>query len=163
MKTLNLTDQAGKSIGSITLNPFDFGLVFRSADMLERIKAIATPLSQANIKANGTGKNESSAAIVEMAEQQFYEAFDDFLQPENSTQDLFKKNRPFATVKGQFFCTQVIHQIVSYIVQQTDEALETFCKEHPFPEASANLSIGQNTDIWRVDSNENYYIDRPFR
>lgn len=137
MKTLNLTDRAGKPIGSIALNPFDFGLVFRSADMLERIKAIAEPLSQANIKANGTGKNESSSAIIELAEQQFYEAFDDFLQPGNSTQDLFKKNRPFATVKGEFFCTQVIHQIVSYIVQQTAEALETFCKDIPSTESKS--------------------------
>lgn len=151
MKTLNLTDRAGKPIGSITLNPFDFGLVFRSADMLERIKAIATPLSQANIKTNGAGKNESSVAIVEMAEQQFYEAFDDFLQPENSTQDLFKKNRPFATVKGQFFCTQVIHQIVSYIVQQTDEALETFCKEYSSVAPKSPPEASSSALIWGSD------------
>lgn len=151
MKTLNLTDRSGKPIGSITLNPFDFGLVFRSADMLERIKAIAEPLSQANIKANGTGKNESSVAIVEMAEHQFYEAFDDFLQPENSTQDLFKKNRPFATVKGEFFCTNVIHQIVSYIVQQTDEAMETFCKKYPSIESKSPPKTSSSTLTWSSD------------
>ena len=83
METLTIFDKCGKPTGSITFNCYAFGLIFRSEAFEKRIAQIVKPLAHVNINADGTGKGPHDSAVLEIAEKQFYEAFDEYLQPEN--------------------------------------------------------------------------------
>lgn len=153
METLKFTDKAGKPTGSITFNPYDFGLVFRSEELRKRIAQITEPLSHLNIKADGTSKDTSSQTAIEVAEKQFYEAFDEYLQPENSSEDLFKVCRPFAKVRGRFYCSLVIDGIVNYIVQRTAEQSARFYADHPALLNELDRKPVKNQEKWRIPEN----------
>lgn len=153
METLKFTDKAGKPTGSITLNPHDFGLVFRSEQLEKKIAQIVEPLAHVNINPDGTGKGPHDSAVLEIAEKQFYEAFDEYLQPENSTEDLFKVCRPFAKVRGRFYCSQVIDGIVNYIVQRTSEQSARFYADHPELLNELDQKPVKNKEKWRIPEN----------
>ncbi len=153
METLTIFDKHGKPTGSITFNPFDFGLVFRSEAFEKRIAQIVKPLAHVNINADGTGKGPHDSAVLEIAEKQFYEAFDEYLQPENSTQDLFKTRRPFASIRNEFYCTTVRKQIVAYIVRRTAEQSARFYADHPALLNELDLKPVKNQEKWRIPEN----------
>ena len=155
METLTIFDKRGKPTGSVTFNCFDFGLIFRSVDFQKRIEEIAEHLDRQAIKADGTGKKEHSAAVLELAERQLYEALDVYLQSEGSCAELFKKRRPFASTCGRFFCTQVIDEIVAYVLRRTEEELSRFCAEHPELHDEGKPLANDNTEKWRDSSEEN--------
>lgn len=155
METYVFKDKSDTPIGSITFNPYDFGLIFRSVDFQKRIEEIAEHLDRQAIKADGTGKNKHSAAVLELAERQLYEALDAYLQSEGSCAELFKKRRPFASTRGRFFCTQVIDEIVAYVLRRTEEELSRFCTEYPELHNEGQPLANDNTEKWREISEEN--------
>lgn len=82
------------------------------------LNQIIDPLAHVNIRPNGVGQSLRDAAIVELAEVRLYEAIDDYLAPVNSSADLFKVRRPFASVRGRFYCFWVIGKIRDFIPVQ---------------------------------------------
>ena len=155
METYVFKDKSDTPIGYVTFNCFDFGLVFRSVDFQKRIEEIAEHLDRQAIKADGTGKNKHSAAVLELAERQLYEALDAYLQSEGSCAELFKKRRPFASTRGRFFCTRVIDEIVSYVLRRIEEELSRFCAEYPELHNEGQPLANDNTEKWREISEEN--------
>lgn len=118
METLKLSDKAGKPIGSLTFDPCAPGLSDRFDTLKEKVDQIVAPLAHVNTKPDGTGRGTRDAAIVELAEVRLYEAIDDYLSPVNSSADLFKVRRPFASVRGRFYCFWVIGKIRDFIPAQ---------------------------------------------
>lgn len=153
MEKLTIFDKAGNPAGSITFNPFDFGLVFRSEQLEKKIAQIVEPLAHVNIKPDGTGKGPHDSAVLEIAEKQFYEAFDEYLQPENSTQDLFMTRRPFASVRNEFYCLTVRERIVAYIVRRTAEQSARFYADHPALLNELDRKPVKNQEKWRIPEN----------
>lgn len=51
LETLNFNDKKGNVIGSITFNPYDFGLIFRSCEYERKIKKNVDSLAHFNITA----------------------------------------------------------------------------------------------------------------
>ena len=153
METLTIFDKRGKPTGSITFNPYDFGLVFRSEQLEKKIAQIVEPLAHVNINPDGTGKGPHDYAVLEIAEKQFFEAFDEFLQPENSTQDLFMTRRPFASVRNEFYCSTVRKQIVAYIVRRTAEQSARFYADHPALLNELDRKPVKNQEKWRIPEN----------
>lgn len=154
METLTIFDERGKPTGSITFNPFDTGLIFRSVDFQKRIEEIAEHLDRQAIKADGTGKNKHSAAVLELAERQLYEALDAYLQSEGSCAELFKKRRPFASTRGRFFCTRVIDEIVAYVLRRIEEELSRFCAEYPELQNEGQPLTSDHTEKWGSTNEE---------
>lgn len=118
METLKLSDKAGNPIGSLTFDPCAPGLSDRLDALEKKISQIIDPLAHVNIRPNGVGQSLRDAAIVELAEVRLYEAIDDYLAPVNSSADLFKVRRPFASVRGRFYCFWVIGKIRDFIPVQ---------------------------------------------
>lgn len=118
MKTMNMTDKAGNPIGSLTFDPCAPGLSDRLDALEKKISQIIDPLAHVNIRPNGVGQSLRDATIVELAEVRLYEAIDDYLAPVNSSADLFKVRRPFASVRGLFYCFWVIGKIRDFIPVQ---------------------------------------------
>lgn len=148
METLNFTDKKGNVIGSITLNPYDFGLIFRSCEYERKIRKIADSLTHFKLTAKGTGSDPASRAAIELAEKQFYEALDEYLQPENSTASLFSTYRPFANVRGTLYGLHVARSIMEYVFRKTKEQLELFCSEHPELHNEGDQKPSSYTETW---------------
>ena len=118
METLKLSDKAGNPIGSLTFDPCAPGLSDRFDTLKEKVDQIIDTLAHVNIRPNGVGQSLRDAAIVELAEVRLYEAIDNYLSPVNSYADLFKVRRPFASVRGRFYCFWVIGKIRDFIPAQ---------------------------------------------
>ncbi|MDY4221725.1 MAG: hypothetical protein SOX71_04400 [Candidatus Faecousia sp.] len=118
METLKLSDKAGNPIGSLTFDPCAPGLSDRFDTLKEKVDQIIDTLAHVNIRPNGVGQSLRDAAIVELAEVRLYEAIDDYLSPVNSSADLFKVRRPFASVRGRFYYFWVIGKIRDFIPAQ---------------------------------------------
>lgn len=115
MKTITLTDHSGNCIGSFVFDPSSPGLTDRMDTLRRRVSRICNSLAHANIRADGTGAGLQSAILVAIAEKRLFEVLDECLHPVNSSSELFKIRRPFASVQGKFFCSQIIPQIEKYL------------------------------------------------
>lgn len=78
------------------------------------VDKLCKPLAGISINANGTAQHPADAAVIQTAEASLY-ALIDRMFGAGVAAVCFAECRPFAHVKGDFFCTQVIKGLFSQV------------------------------------------------
>lgn len=107
---ISVFDKSGKEIGSINI-PVDSNIVKRYEDNLVKYKNTLIPLMCVNITADGRAANKSGKRILSTAENKIYTLFDEIIGYEGASKAFFSEVRPFAKVKGRFYCEQCLELV----------------------------------------------------
>lgn len=107
---ISVFDKSGKEIGSINI-PVDSNIVKRYEDNLVKYKNTLIPLVCVNITADGRAVNKSGKHILSTAENKIYTLFDEIIGYEGASKAFFSEVRPFAKVKGRFYCEQCLELV----------------------------------------------------
>lgn len=109
-KRVSVLDKSGKEIGLIDI-PVDSHIVKRYEDNLIKYKNVLIPLMCVNITADGRAVNKSGKRILSTAENKIYTLFDEIIGYEGAYKAFFSEVRPFASVKGRFYCEQCLELV----------------------------------------------------
>ena len=107
---VSVLDKSGKEIGLINI-PADSRIIKRYEDNLVKYKNILIPLMCVNITADGRAANKSGKRILSTAESKIYTLFDEIIGYEGASKAFFSEVRPFAKVKGRFYCEQCLELV----------------------------------------------------
>lgn len=107
----------GEEIGAFTFHPTDLGIIRRYNGLVETFDSITEPL-----EAVGAGEDEAVdltdarfTAALEEAEKRLYSAVDALFGCEGAADAFFGRMHPFSPINGDFYCTQVLNAVGTYI------------------------------------------------
>ena len=109
-KRIAVRNSDGKEIGSFNI-PVDNSIVKRYEDSLAKYKHTFIPLQCIAITADGRAVNKSGKRILSTAENKIYALFDEIIGSEGASKAFFSEVRPFAKVKGRFYCDQCLELV----------------------------------------------------
>lgn len=109
-KRIAVRNSDGKEIGSFNMS-VDSSIVKRYEDNLDKYKHTFIPLQCIAITADGRAVNKSGKRILSAAENKIYALFDEIIGSEGASKAFFSEVRPFAKVKGRFYCDQCLELV----------------------------------------------------
>lgn len=110
-------NEKGKEIGSFNM-PVDSSIGKRYEDSLDKYKHTFIPLQCIAITADGRAVNKSGRRILSTAENKIYALFDEIIGYKGAYKAFFSEVRPFAAVKGKFYCDQCLELVKQCINSQ---------------------------------------------
>lgn len=116
-KKIPVRNKNGEKIGAVYC-PTDAAALKRYVDGVERYKKAVAPLIRLNIHPDGTTPNKAGRRIIQNAENSIYKLFDYILGYEGASEAFFSAVRPFAKVKGEFYCKHCLDVVKNYIDTQ---------------------------------------------
>jgi hypothetical protein len=115
-KRIAVRNKDGEEIG-VVYCPTDAAALNRCVEGMARFKKATALLVRININPDGT-TDKSGMFIIQNAEKKIYELFDYILGYEGASKPLFAVVRPFARVKGKFYCEHCLDAVRKYIDTQ---------------------------------------------
>lgn len=109
-KKIAVCNNDGKEIGSFNIS-VNSSIVKRYEDNFDKYKHTFIPLQCIAITADGRAVNKSGRRILSTAENKIYELFDEIIGYEGASKAFFSEVRPFANVKGKFYCEQCLELV----------------------------------------------------
>ena len=116
-KRIAIRNKAGEEIG-VFYCPSDPEALKRYAESMERYKKSVMPLICINIAPDGTTTTKSGKRIIQNAENSIYKLFDFILGYDGASNAFFSAVRPFARVKGKFYCEHCLDVVKHSIDSQ---------------------------------------------
>ncbi len=101
-KKISVRNKDGEEIG-VVYCPSDASALKRYFEGAERLKKATALLIRININPDGT-TDKNGRFIIQNAEKKIYELFDYILGYKDASKAFFSAVRPFARVKGKFYC-----------------------------------------------------------
>lgn len=105
-----IRNKSGDEIGVVYIST-EATAYKRYVEGLEQYKNILIPLMCVNITADGRAANKSGKRILSTAENKIYTLFDEIIGYEGASKAFFSEVRPFAKVKGKFYCEQCLELV----------------------------------------------------
>ena len=115
-KRIAVRNKDGEEIGAVYC-PTDAAALKRYVEGVARFKKATALLVRININPDGT-TDKSGRFIIQNAEKKIYELFDYILGYEGASDAFFSAVRPFAKVKGRFYCEHCLDVVKNYIDTQ---------------------------------------------
>ena len=115
-KRIAVRNNDGEEIGAFYC-PTDAAALKRYVEGVGRYKKATALLVRININPDGT-TDKSGRFIIQNAEKKIYELFDYILGYEGASDAFFSAVRPFAAVKGRFYCEHCLDVVKNYIDTQ---------------------------------------------
>ena len=113
-KTITVKSSHGGPDRTVRLKYNPIMLRLMGGTYAEEVDKLCKPLAGISINANGTAQHSTDAAVIQTAEASLY-ALIDRMFGAGVAPVCFAECRPFAHVKGDFFCTQVIKGLFSQV------------------------------------------------
>lgn len=113
-KTITVKSSHGGPDRTVRLKYNPIMLRLMGGTYAEEVDKLCKPLAGISINANGTAQHSADAAVIQTAEASLY-ALIDRMFGAGVAPVCFAECRPFARVKGDFFCTQVIKGLFSQV------------------------------------------------
>lgn len=101
-----LKDMQGREIGVFMFDPCDAGLLGRISGLIDVIPGIVRPLRKISITPEGAASGKDSLTLWRV-EKRLYAAIDKTFG-KGTAENIFRQMRPFAIVKGNFWCLNVV-------------------------------------------------------
>lgn len=120
VKAVPLKDGAGCVLCTVYCDPADTGFAERYQSAKKTMKKVFRRLKGVGIKADGSPAALRYAFALNAAEREVKQAVSQLL-PMDNPDGLFSARRPFASIKGSFYCTHVV-KALSEAVKATAEA-----------------------------------------
>lgn len=120
-------NRLGEQVGVFFFHPTDVGIIDRYNEVMRDFEKITEPLTQTNIKPDGTADGDAETAALKEAEKRLYEAVD-YLFAGNMAEAFFGSMHPFSPVGGVFYCERAIESVGQYISTQFDRETEKIKK-----------------------------------
>lgn len=115
-KRIAVRNKDGEEIGAVYC-PTDAAALKRYVEGVARFKKATALLVRININPDGT-TDKSGRFIIQNAEKKIYELFDYILGYEGASDAFFSAVRPFARIKGKFYCEHCLDVVKNYIDTQ---------------------------------------------
>ena len=109
-KKIAVRNNDGKEIGTFNIS-VDSNIAKRYEESLKKLKKISAPLWYISITADGRAVNKSGKRILSTAENKIYALFDEIIGYGGAYKAFFSEVRPFASVKGRFYCDQCLELV----------------------------------------------------
>ena len=116
-KKIPVRNKDGEEIGAVYC-PTDAAALKRFAESMEKYRKSTAMLLCIDIAPDGTAHNRGGRRILQNAEKRIYELFDYILGYEGASDAFFSAVRPFAKVKGRFYCEHCLDVVKNYIDTQ---------------------------------------------
>lgn len=113
-KTITVKSSHGGPDRTVRLKYNPVMLRLMGGTYAEEVDKLCKPLAGISINANGTAQHPADAAVIQTAEASLY-ALIDRMFGAGVAPVCFAECRPFAHIKGDFFCTQVIKGLFSQV------------------------------------------------
>ncbi len=115
-KKITVCNKDGKEIGVVYCSS-DASALKRYFEGAERLKKATVLLIRININPDGT-TDKSGRRILQNAEKRIFELFDYIFGYEGASEAFFSAVRPFARVKGKFYCEHCLDVVKNHIETQ---------------------------------------------
>ena len=116
-KRIPVRNKDGEEIGAV-YGPTDAAALKRYIEGVEKYRKSTAMLLCIDIAPDGTAHNRGGRRILQNAEKRIYELFDYILGYEGASDAFFSAVRPFAKVKGRFYCEHCLDVVKNYIDTQ---------------------------------------------
>lgn len=113
-KTITIKSSNGGPDRTVRLKYSPVMLHLMGGTYAAEIDKLCKPLAGISTNANGTAQHPADAAVIQTAEASLY-ALVDWMFGAGVAAVCFAECRPFARVKGDFFCTQIIKGLFSQV------------------------------------------------
>ena len=113
-KIITIKSSHGRADRTVRLKYSPVMLHLMGGTHTAEIDKLCKPLAGIGIKANGTAQHPEDTAVIQTAESKLY-ALIDRMFGAGVAAACFAECRPFASVKGDFFCAQVIKGLFSQV------------------------------------------------
>lgn len=107
VKAIPMKDVSGKTLCTFYYDPADKECVERFSKATRSVERICRRLNNVSINADGTPATIQYALPLRIAEREI-ERLICQLAPLDNPEGLFAARRPFASIKGTFYCTHVL-------------------------------------------------------
>lgn len=111
----------GKEIGAFYY-PTDAGAKHRYTEGIAESKKAVSRLYGVSITRDGYAQFKSGKPVIQNAEKIIFDMFDNILGYTGAHIAFFSQTKPFARVKGSFYCDHCLNQIEHYIFKQEAKA-----------------------------------------
>ena len=116
-KKIPVRNKDGEEIGAFYC-PTDTAALKRYVEGVGRYKKAVSLLVRIDIAPDGTAHNRGGRRILQNTEKRIFELFDYILGYEGASEAFFSAVRPFARVKGKFYCEHCLDVVKNYIDTQ---------------------------------------------
>ena len=116
-KRIAVRNNDGEEIGAFYC-PTDAAALKRYVEGVGRYKRAVALLICIDIAPDGTTHNRGGRRILQNAEKRIFELFDYILGYEGASDAFFSAVRPFAKIKGKFYCEHCLDVVKNYIDTQ---------------------------------------------
>ena len=113
-KTITIKSSNGGPDRTVRLKYSPVMLHLMGGTYAREVDRLCKPLTGISTHANGTAQHPADAAVIQTAEASLY-ALVDRMFGAGVAAACFAECRPFARVKGDFFCTQVVKGLFSQV------------------------------------------------
>lgn len=114
----------GEEICTIRLRPADISIMDRFDDLKKSLSTMFEPLTQINIKNDGTAESEDEWAVIKGVEAVLIEQLNKLLDTTDASA-IFEKRNAFSSVSGNFFCENIINALGELIASAIKEETES--------------------------------------
>lgn len=116
-KKIPVRNKDGEEIGAVYC-PTDAAALKRYYEGVNKCTKAVSSLDVIDIAPDGTARNRSGRRILQNAEKRIYELFNYIFGYEGASDAFFSAVRPFAAVKGRFYCEHCLDVVKNYIDTQ---------------------------------------------
>lgn len=113
-KTVSIKDRTGRILCTVYFDPMDTTFEARYLTAKKTMDRVCKRLSKVSINADGSPVSMRYALSVNAAEREIKQAIMRLL-PIDNPDGLFETRRPFASVKGAFYCTHVLNALTQAV------------------------------------------------
>lgn len=116
-KRIAVRNKDGEEIGAVYC-PTDAAALKRYVEGVEKFTKAIAPLRFIDVAPDGIASNRGGRRILQNAEKSICKFFDSVLGYEGASKAFFTATRPFARVKGKFYCEHCLDAVRKYIDTQ---------------------------------------------
>ena len=120
VKAVPLKDRAGHVLCTVYYDPNDTAAIGRYQSAVEAMRKVFKRLNTVSIQADGSPATVQYAPSLNAAEREIKQIIGQFL-PMDNPEGLFEAQRPFASVKGTFYCAHVLNALSAVLKKTAGE------------------------------------------
>lgn len=119
-REIPLVNKFGKLICKVYIRPADWSIIDRYNDLTKDFDAIVKPLTDLDLKNDGTASVEKDWGTLKAVETELKHRFDQLFDMEEAD-EIFAKRNAFSSIGGEFFCSKVLMALGGIIEEAVQE------------------------------------------
>ena len=126
-----IMNKNGEEIGAFTFHPTDLGIIERYNKMANGFDELVAPLTTLEVAEDeelDLSDPKYAEAIAE-ASRRMLAAVDELLGAEGAGEAFFGNMNPFSPIDGDFYCTQILNALGTYIGQAFEAETAKFTQK----------------------------------